>query len=426
MLWRNNMITKEEFSQRREKIYQSIDDNSVLILFAGAAPKKSADENYDFVVNKNFYYLTGITQESSILLAYKQDGIINEYLFILEQDENIEKWTGKRLKVEEAKEISGIKNVLFLNVYHSELNLILTKQKTGIEELSTLYLDLEPQNLLDDFKTTADIGQELTLNYPWLKLKDIYRTIILKRMVKSPAEVNEIQEAINKTNMGLKAILKKIRPGLYEYQLSSLFYYTIQDYDHSELSFPTICASGENATTLHYPFANSLIKDNDLVLFDLGSQNNFYCGDISRTYPASGAFTEQQKEIYKVVLNCNKEIIKAIKPGVTLKELNALASEILAKGLLNLGIIQNESEIKKYYFHSIGHHLGLDTHDPSDRDLPLVPGNVITDEPGVYIKELGIGIRIEDDILVTEDGSYNLSNSIIKEVNDIEKALKFR
>ena len=246
------MITKEEFSQRREKIYQSIDDNSVLILFAGAAPKKSADENYDFVVNKNFYYLTGITQESSILLAYKQDGIINECLFILEQDENIEKWTGKRLKVEEAKEISGIKNVLFLNVYHSELNLILTKQKTGIEELSTLYLDLEPQNLLDDFKTTADIGQELTLNYPWLKLKDIYRTIILKRMVKSPAEVNEIKEAINKTNMGLKAILKKIRPGLYEYQLSSLFYYTIQDYDHSELSFPTICASGENATTLHY------------------------------------------------------------------------------------------------------------------------------------------------------------------------------
>ena len=420
------MITKEEYAQRREKIYQSIDDNSVLILFAGVAPKKSADENYEFTVNRNFYYLTGITQESYILLAYKQNGIINEYLFILEENENIEKWTGKRLKVEEAKEISGLRNVLFLNQYHSELNLILTKQKSGIEELNNLYLDLEPQNLLDDFKTTADIGQELTLNYPRLTLKDIYRTIILKRMVKSPAEVNEIQEAINKTNMGLKAILKKIRPGLYEYQLSSLFYYTIQDYDHSELSFPTICASGVNATTLHYPFANSIIEDNDLVLFDLGSQNNFYCGDISRTYPASGSFTEKQKEIYRVVLDCNKEIIKAIKPGVTLKELNTLATEILAKGLLNLGIIQNESEIKKYYFHSIGHHLGLDTHDPSDRDLPLVPGNVITDEPGVYIKELGIGIRIEDDILVTEDGSYNLSNSIIKEINDIEKALKFR
>ena len=420
------MITKEEYAQRREKIYQSIDDNSVLILFAGVAPKKSADENYEFTVNRNFYYLTGITQESSILLVYKQNGIINEYLFILEENENIEKWTGKRLKVEEAKEISGLRNVLFLNQYHSELNLILTKQKSGIEELNNLYLDLEPQNLLDDFKTTADIGQELTLNYPRLTLKDIYRTIILKRMVKSPAEVNEIQEAINKTNMGLKAILKKIRPGLYEYQLSSLFYYTIQDYDHSELSFPTICASGVNATTLHYPFANSIIEDNDLVLFDLGSQNNFYCGDISRTYPASGSFTEKQKEIYRVVLDCNKEIIKAIKPGVTLKELNTLATEILAKGLLNLGIIQNESEIKKYYFHSIGHHLGLDTHDPSDRDLPLVPGNIITDEPGVYIKELGIGIRIEDDILVTEDGSYTLSNSIIKEINDIEKALKFR
>ena len=420
------MINKEEYAQRREKIYNSIEDNSVVILFAGAAPKRSADETYEFVVNRNFYYLTGIKQESSIFLAYKQDGIVTDYLFILEENENIEKWTGRRLKVDEAREISGINNVLDLTSYHSELDLILSKKKIGIEKLNTLYLDLEPNNLLDDNKTTKVIAEELTLNYPWLTVKDIYRTIILKRMVKSPAEVSEIQEAINKTNLGLKNILKKIRPGLYEYQLSSLFYYTIQDYDHSELSFPTICASGENATTLHYPFANSLIKDNDLVLFDLGSENNLYCGDISRTYPASGTFTDKQKEIYSIVLNCNKEIIKAIKPGVTLKELNTLATEILAKGLLNLEVIQNESEIKKYYFHSIGHHLGLDTHDPSDRDLPLVPGNVITDEPGLYIKELGIGIRIEDDILVTEDGSYNLSNSIIKEINDIEKALKFR
>ena len=420
------MINKEEYAQRREKIYNSIEDNSVVILFAGAAPKRSADENYEFVINRNFYYLTGIKQESSIFLAYKQDGIVTDYLFILEENENIEKWTGRRLKVDEAREISGINNVLDLTSYHSELDLILSKKKIGIEKLNTLYLDLEPNNLLDDNKTTKVIAEELTLNYPWLTVKDIYRTIILKRMVKSPAEVSEIQEAINKTNLGLKNILKKIRPGLYEYQLSSLFYYTIQDYDHSELSFPTICASGENATTLHYPFANSLIKDDDLVLFDLGSENNLYCGDISRTYPASGTFTDKQKEIYSIVLNCNKEIIKAIKPGVTLKELNTIATEILAKGLLNLGVIQNESEIKKYYFHSIGHHLGLDTHDPSDRDLPLVPGNVITDEPGLYIKELGIGIRIEDDILVTEDGSYNLSNSIIKEINDIEKALKFR
>lgn len=420
------MIEKKEYSQRREKIYNTIEDNSVVILYAGCSPKKSADENYEFIVNRNFYYLTGISQENSIFLAYKQDGIVNEFLFIQENDENIEKWVGRRITIEEARETSGINNVLSLNSFHSELDLILTKKKTGLEDLKTLYLDLEPQNLLDDFKTTKDVGEALVLNYPWLTLKDIYRTIILKRMVKSPAEVAEIQEAINKTNMGLKNILKKIRPGLYEYQLSSLFYYTIQDYDHSELSFPTICASGVNATTLHYPFANDVIKDDELVLFDLGSQNNKYCGDISRTYPASGKFTDKQKEIYSIVLNCNKEIIKAIKPGVTLKELNTLATKILAEGLLNLGIIENETEIKKYYFHSIGHHLGLDTHDPSDNTLPLVPGNVITDEPGLYIKELGIGIRIEDDILVTEDGSYNLSNGIIKEVNDIEKALKFR
>ena len=387
------MINKNEYIERREKIYNTIDNNSVVILYAGASVKKSADESYPFEVNRNFYYLTGICEENSVFVAYKQHGVATEFLFIPEQNENIEKWVGKRLSVDDAREISGIDNVVTLNQFDSELDLILSRKRTGIEELDTLYLDLEPENLLDGFKTTKDVGQALTLNYPWLKLKDIYKTIILKRMVKTSAEIVELKEAINKTNIGLKNILKKIRPGLYEYQLSSLFYYSIQDYDFSELSFPTICASGINATTLHYPNPKSLINDNDLVLFDLGARNNFYCADISRTYPASGKF---------------------------------LATEILAKGLMEIGIIHNETEIRNYYFHSVSHHLGLDTHDPSDRDLPLVPGNVITDEPGLYIKELGIGIRIEDDILVTEDGSYNLSNSIIKEVDDIEKALKFR
>ena len=420
------MINKNEYIERREKIYNTIDNNSVVILYAGASVKKSADESYPFEVNRNFYYLTGICEENSVFVAYKQHGVATEFLFIPEQNENIEKWVGKRLSVDDAREISGIDNVVTLNQFDSELDLILSRKRTGIEELDTLYLDLEPENLLDGFKTTKDVGQALILNYPWLKLKDIYKTIILKRMVKSSAEIVELKEAINKTNIGLKNILKKIRPGLYEYQLSSLFYYSIQDYDFSELSFPTICASGINATTLHYPNPKSFINDNDLVLFDLGARNNFYCADISRTYPASGKFTEKQKQVYEIVLKCNKEIIKAVRPGVTLKELNNLATEILAKGLMEIGIIHNETEVRNYYFHSVSHHLGLDTHDPSDRDLPLVPGNVITDEPGLYIKELGIGIRIEDDILVTEDGSYNLSNSIIKEVDDIEKALKFR
>lgn len=420
------MIQVTEIAQRRERLYDCLKDNSVLILYAGVAKKKSADETYDFCVNRNFYYLTGIKQEGSILFAAKQDGIIKEYLFVSEYDELKEKWTGKRLTADEARTLSGIDNVLYLNTFESELDLILKKKDSSFEKISTIYFDLEPENIIEGFKTVEQTKNILMLNYPWLEFEDIYSKIVSLRMVKSKDEIAELKEAINKTSIGLKNILKKIRPGLYEYQLSSLFYYTIQDYDFSELSFPTICASGVNATCLHYPTPLAKIKDGDLVLFDLGSQNNLYCGDISRTYPANGRFTDLQRTIYSIVLECNKLIIDTIKPGITIKELNDIATNFMAKECVKAGLIQNESEIRKYYFHSIGHHLGLDTHDPADRNLPLVPGNVITDEPGLYFKELGIGVRIEDDILVTEDGSYNLSGSIIKEIDDIEKALGSR
>lgn len=420
------MIQVQEIIERREKLYEFMKDNSALILYAGVAKKKSADETYDFCVNRNFYYLTGIKQEGSILFVAKQDGIIKEYLFISEYDELKEKWTGKRITVDEARDASGIDNVLYLNAFESELDLILKKKDSAFERISTIYFDLEPENIIDGFKTVEETKEIIRMNYPWLEAEDIYSKIVSLRMVKSKDEVAELKEAINKTSIGLKNILKKIRPGLYEFQLSSLFYYTIQDYDFSELSFPTICASGVNATCLHYPTPVAKIKDGDLVLFDLGSQNNFYCGDISRTYPANGKFSQLQRTIYSIVLECNKLIIDTIKPGITIKELNDIATNFMAKECVKAGLIENESEIRKYYFHSIGHHLGLDTHDPADRNLPLVPGNVITDEPGLYFKELGIGVRIEDDVLVTEDGSYCLSGSIIKEIDDIEKALGSR
>ena len=253
-------------------------------------------------------------------------------------------------------------------------------------------------------------------------------------MVKSEAEIEEFKKAIYKTDLGLKAIIKKIKPGLKEYQLKSLFYYTIQDFDNSELSFPTIVSSGVNATCLHYEEAKDEIKNNDLVLFDLGSRNNTYCADISRTYPANGKFTPLQKTIYEIVLNCNKMVIENAKEGVTIKELNNMVIEFLATNCLKAGLINNKEEIEKYYFHSISHHIGLDTHDPvssNDKSLkrveiPLKEGNIISDEPGLYFKELGIGVRIEDDLLITKDGCINLSKDIIKEVEDIEKAFERR
>ena len=417
------MITTKEFIKRRERLAEKMDDNSIAILYAGFPPKNSADETYDFVVNRNFYYLSNIKQENSVLFILKQDGLIKEYLFVSEFDEVKEKWTGKRLTIEEAEKLSGVQNVLTTNQVESELDLILRKKNVGFERVSTIYLDKEPECLLEGFKTTEDVEKALLANYPWLKAKDIYGDIISLRVVKSKDEVAELQAAIDKTNIGLKTLMKSMKPGKFEYQLSSLFYYTLQDYDYSELSFPTICASGVNATTLHYPTPMAKIKENDLVLFDLGVRNEVYCADISRTYPVSGKFSPLQRTIYQIVLDTNKLVLASIKPGITLIELNNIAKESLAKGCLEAGLIKDASEISKYYFHSVSHHLGLDTHDPADREAPLVAGNVITDEPGLYFKELGIGVRIEDDVLVTDEGSYCLSGAIIKEIDEIEKAM---
>ena len=266
----------------------------------------------------------------------------------------------------------------------------------------------------------------IELNYPYLQFKDIYRDIMLLRMVKSASEVEEFKGAVDKTNMGLKNIMKALKPGLFEYQLSALFYYTIQDYDKSELAFPTISSGGVNATCLHYTTSLEKIKDGDLVQLDLGAKNNGYCADISRVYPANGKFSPMQKLIYEIVLGCNKMVINTIKPGITIRELQEKVIEYLANHCLEAGLIKNKEDIKQYYFHNVSHHIGLDTHDISDREIPLQAGNIISDEPGLYFKELGIGVRIEDDILVTEDGCYCLSGNIIKEVSDIEKAMLFK
>ncbi len=416
------MIKVSEFKERREKLYNKLNDESVLILYSGVAKKRSADEDFPFVVNRNFYYLTNIKQENSVLVVTKLGGIIKEYLFINEYSELKEKWTGRRITPQEARTLSDIPNILFTPTFDAQLQMILNNSNS-IDNINYIYMDLEKENKIGPETSTNDVANTLSLNYSNKKIINVYEEIIKLRMVKSAGEIEEFKEAISKTNIGLQKIMKNLKGGIYEYQLSSLFYYTIQDYDYSELSFPTICASGVNATCLHYMTPLSKIDVKDLILFDLGSQNNFYCADISRTYPISGKFNPLQKTIYTIVLECNKLIIKSIKPGITIAELQQIAINFMAKECVKAGLMKEESEISKYYFHNISHHIGLDTHDPSLRELPLVPGNIISDEPGLYFKELGIGVRIEDDILVTEDGSYNLSGQIIKEVADIEKAI---
>lgn len=420
------MISVKEFRDRRNKLYSLLEDNSVLILYAGVAKKLSADEDYEFLANRNFYYLTNIEQEGSILLAIKSDQIITEFLFVSEYDENKEKWTGIRLTSEEACKKSGITNVLYLNTFEAQLAMILNKSLHTFGRFENIYLDLDSEIKVSERTTTREVMEKMQEKYQELKFFDVYRTICDLRGVKTAQEVEEVKEAVAKTKIGLNNIIKTLQPGMFEYQLSALFKYTISDFDNSDLSFPTICATGKNAIILHYPNGKSKIEAGDLVLFDLGAKNNGYCGDISRTFPASGRFSELQRTIYEIVLGCNKMIIKSVKPGVTLKELQQKAVDYMARKCLEANLIKSLEDIRKVYYHSVSHHIGLDCHDPMNMTTPLVSGNIISDEPGLYFKELGIGVRIEDDILVTDDGCYCLSGNIIKEVNDIEKAMLYK
>lgn len=416
------MIDANEYSLRRAKLFNLLDDNSVTILFAGVGKKKSGDENYEFTVNKNFYYLTGIEQENSILLMVKSDGEKLVYLFIDEKDEKIEKWIGYKMSADEAKKISGIDNIFLRTTFDGKMLAFFEDNNSNKEPISKFYLDLEPELKIGEAKATVTYKKELEVVHN-LEVADCHDLIMGMRMIKSEAEVDMIREAIQTTDLGLKHALLRLSPGKFEYNLRNEFNNTVHDEDDSKLAFSSIVAAGKNATILHYPTQKDMVKDGDLVLFDVGAAKDNYCGDISRTYPANGKFSELQKKIYEIVLNCNKQTAKFMRPGITLKEANEFAKNFLADECVEKGLIKSKEDITNVYYHSVSHHLGLDTHDGTDRVSKLVPGNVVTCEPGLYFKDLSIGVRIEDDILITEEGSEVLSQDIAKEVEDIERLL---
>lgn len=416
-------MKKEVFISNRHNLMESLEDNSAVILFAGKAPVKSADEKYQFTPNRNFYYFTGIDEEEHILLMKKTNGKIEEVLFIKEIDEVKERWIGKSIRPDEVREVSGIKTVKFKN----ELKAILNKSFNKFDSIS-VYLDLNKEDYDDVTSVEHQFAKELRDKYPSVNIRNVYPKVIPLRKVKCNEEVDNIQKAIDITIEGVKNIMKNVKSGMKEYELEAYFEFICRSMGTRDYAFKTIAASGKNATILHYVDNNSVVKDNDLILFDLGAQYKYYNGDITRTFPVSGKFTERQKEVYNAVLRVNERVIKAVKPGVKFQDLNKQSKKWIAEECIKLGIIKKEEEVTKYYWHSIGHSLGLDTHDldTPDRDTVFKEGMIWTVEPGIYIEEESIGIRIEDDVLVTSDGVKVLTDGMIKTVEDIEEFMKRR
>lgn len=403
------------FENNRKKLIESMKENSLLILFAGSAPYRSADQVYKFTPNRNFYYLTGIDEPNVIVTILKTDKEAIETVYVEREDELMAKWVGRAISKDEASEVSGIKSTKYLDEFDSTISSYIDRR--GI---SKIYLDLERQSINIPSTKAQDMANTLRVKYPHLKIKNIFHNIAKLRMVKNDREVELIQKAIGITKEGILAMAKNLTPGMKEYEVEAYFDFKIKSLGASAHAFSTICAAGKNATVLHYEDNNQEAKDGDLILFDLGAEYDYYCSDISRTIPINGKFTDRQKQIYQIVLNAMKEVEKNTKPGLTLADLNNIAKKALAKGCMEIGLIEKEEEIGKYYFHSVGHSLGLDTHDVWILDSKLEEGAVITNEPGLYIEEEGIGIRLEDDLLVTKDGCINLSKDIPVEIEDIE------
>ena len=409
-------MKKELFTKNRENLWDKLKENSITIIFAGEAPYKSGDETYAFTPNRNFYYLTGVDRERMILMLVKRNNKIEETLFIEKNDPVMARWVGEKMPEILATEISGIDNIKFIEEFEEVLGSILDRAK-----IDNLYLDLERQQFSLSMNTAQRFAKAVVEKYPYLGIENIYHEIASLRLIKSEEEIELMRVAIDITDKGIKALMKNSKVGMKEYELEAYFDFTLKSNGVTDYAFRTIAACGKNATILHYSENNSELEDDKLVLFDLGAQYKYYNADISRTFPVNGKFTERQKQVYNVVLRAQEAVTAIARPGIMFSVLNETAKKVLVEGCIELGLIKEASELSKYYFHGVSHYLGLDTHDVGSRDVELKPGMVFTNEPGLYIEEESMGIRIEDDILITEDGCENLSKQIIKTIEEIEE-----
>jgi Xaa-Pro aminopeptidase len=404
-----------ELQRRREQLLSDLPLNGMVVLFAGKGVKRSADADFPFTVNHNFAYLTNINEPDAILMMIKLAHRTSVTLFIRDIDLTLQKWNGKYISIEKAKEVSQIDSVMYVSAFESSFMSQLTR--AGVNRL---FLDLERLNMTDRPLAGELFAKKIKETHPALMIENIYPAIAKMRTVKSDAEVKKIEDSISITKNAFERMLKHAKTLTSEFELQAEFEYELKRKGASP-AFDMIVAGGVRATVLHYVENDESLAEDQLVLCDMGASKNFYNSDITRTFPKSGKFSDRQKLLYNIVLEAMDAVFERIKPGVMLKELNDAVLSVYEKRLKDIGLINDRKEISNYYYHGVSHFLGMDVHDVGQTEnMVLVAGNVITVEPGLYIEAESIGIRIEDDVLVTEEGYLNLSECIVKTTDEIE------
>ena len=409
------------FEKNRKKLAERIDDDSIVFVLSSLDKIKNRDTNYRFRQDSNFFYLTGLELKRSVLAIGKYRGKAFETLFRKVLDPNLEKWVGKNVPAETVKKVSGITDLRDIKDIDDFYRSVFISM--GIEKVY-IYNEFMPELVVPTY--TQVFASNLSRRFSFIKITQLNRLTDPLRLQKSPVEIKMIQRAVDITAKAYDDLIQKIKPGITENECEGILLYNYLKYGSVQPAFPTISASGANATVLHYEDNRMMSKKGDLILIDSGADYMNYSADITRTYPVNGKFSSEQKKFYKIVLEALNKTTMAAKAGVKTSDLQEITKEVLFKGLYDLKIVKEKKELINFYYHGVSHFLGLDTHDVGDTSQPLPVNSVITVEPGLYIAEKNIGIRLENDVLIKKSGSENLSAHIPIEIDEIEEIMRKR
>ncbi|WP_299825288.1 aminopeptidase P N-terminal domain-containing protein [uncultured Pontibacter sp.] len=423
-------IAQELFVQNRRNLIKHLKPRSVAIFNSNDVMPTNADGTMPFRQNNDLFYLSGIDQEESILLLFpdSRDPRLKEVLFVRETNDHILTWEGYKLTKQQAQDVSGIKTVLWTHEFNSFLHALLP-------EAEYIYLNSNehPRAVVEVETRDARFMKWMMVNYPVHKYERVALIMHLLRAVKSEAEVALIKQACHITEKAFRRVLGFMRPGVMEYDVEAEIYHEFIRNRSKGPAYQPIIASGANACILHYVDNERECKAGDLVLMDFGAEYANYASDLTRTIPVNGKFTKRQREVYNAVLRVMKAATQMLVPGNTLGQYHKFVGTVMENELIQLGLL-NENDVrhqdpqnplyKKYFMHGTSHHLGLDVHDVGDKHRTFEEGMVFTCEPGIYIREEGIGVRLENDILVTINGPVDLMANIPLEADEIEQIMQ--
>jgi Xaa-Pro aminopeptidase len=423
-------LNPQLFIENRKRFASQMQKNAIAIFVSNDEVSSNGDAIYTFKQNSDLFWLSGIEQEDSMVILFPDnpDPKYREVLVLVRPNELKEKWDGKRLRVKEAQAISGISTIVWLDSIDGLL-------QPWVHLADTIYLDSNENDRKANLLRTREYRfiDEMRSRYPLHQYQRAAKIMKELRGIKTAHEVEVLQKAIDITEQTFRRLLKFVRPGVMEYEIEAEIFHSFLSQRATGTAYNSIIASGDNARTLHYVSNNAECKDGDLILMDFGAEYGGYCADLTRTVPVNGKFTRRQKTVYNACLHLHNYAKSILKPGITIVDYTDKVGEEATQQFLKIGLLR-KSDVKnedpenrayrKYLYHGISHHLGIDVHDLGTRTEPIKAGMVFTVEPGIYIEEEKMGVRIENNLWITRNGHKDLMNNIPITAEEIEALMK--